>query len=66
MTKISETQVHSFHAHADIKQCLHISKVHLEMKELMNKSKKTAPSWSYILTPLVAIDKFLEILLNLR
>ena len=65
MTKISETQVPSFHAYADIKQCLHISKVHLEMKELMNKSKKTAPSWSYILTPLVAIDKFLEIWLNL-
>ena len=66
MTKISKTQVHSFHAHADIKQCLHISKVHLEMKELMNKSKKIAPSWYYILTPLVAIDKFFEIWSNLR
>ena len=66
MTKISETQVHSFHAHVDIKHCLHISKVHLEMKELMNKSKKTAPSWSYILTPLVPIDKFFEIWSNLR
>ena len=65
MTKISETQIHSFHAYAGIKQCLHISKVHLEVKELMNKSKKTAPSWSYILTHLVAIDKFLEIWLNL-
>ena len=43
MTKISETQVHSFHAHADIKQCLHISEVHLEMKELTNNSKKNHP-----------------------
>ena len=40
-------QVNSFHAHADIKQCLHISKVHLEMKAFMNKSKKTAPNWSF-------------------
>ena len=54
-------QVYSFHVNADIKQCLHISKVHLEMKELMNKSKKTAPSWSYILTHLVTIDKFFKI-----
>ena len=28
MTKISETQVPSIHAYADIKQCLHISKVY--------------------------------------
>ena len=41
-------------------------KMHLEMKTSMNKSKKTAPSWSYILTHLVAIDKFFEIWSNLR
>ena len=37
MTKISKTQVHSFHAHADIKQCLHISKVHSRMKIFKTK-----------------------------
>ena len=43
-----------------LKQDLHISKVHSEMKIFMNKSKETAPNWSFILTPLVATDKFSE------
>ena len=38
MTKISETQVPSFHAYADIQQCLHISKVY---ENIHDKKKDT-------------------------
>ena len=37
MTKISETQVPSFHAYADIKQCLHISKEHENIHDQKDK-----------------------------
>ena len=37
MTKISETQVPSFHAYADIKQCFHISKVHENIHDQKDK-----------------------------
>ena len=40
MTKISETQVPSFHAYADIKQCLHISKVYENIHDQKDKQKK--------------------------
>ena len=39
MTKISETQVPSFHAYADIKQCLHISKVYENIHDQKDKQK---------------------------
>ena len=39
MTKISETQVHSFHEYADIKQCLHISKVYENIHDQEDKQK---------------------------
>ena len=42
MTKISETQVPSFHAYANIQQCLHISKVYESIHD--KKDTKTAPS----------------------
>ena len=61
MTKISKTQVPSFHAYVDIKQCLHISKVHLEIKtSMIERQTKTAPSWSFILMLLMTTDQFSE------
>ena len=39
MTKISETQVPSFHAYVDIKQCLHISKVYENIYDKKDKQK---------------------------
>ena len=39
MTKISETQVPSFHAYADIKQCLHILKVYENIHDQKDKQK---------------------------
>ena len=43
-----------------LKQGLHLSKVHSEMKIFMNKSKETAPNWSFILMLLMTIDKVSE------
>ena len=43
-----------------LKQGLHISKVHSKMKTFMNKSKETAPNWSFILMLLMTIDKVSE------
>ena len=43
-----------------LKQGLHLSKVHSEIKTFMNKNKETALNWSFILTPLLATDKFFE------
>ena len=43
-----------------LKQGLHLSKVHSEMKTFMNKSKETAPNWSFILMLLMTIDKVSE------
>ena len=39
MTKISETQVPSFHAYADISQYLHISKVYENIHDQKDKQK---------------------------
>ena len=39
MTKISETQVPSFHAYADIKQCLHIPRVYENIHDQKDKLK---------------------------
>ena len=39
ITKISEIQVPSFHAYADIKQCLHISKVYENTHDLKDTQK---------------------------
>ena len=62
MTKVSETQVHSFHAHADIIVVFTFSqKAHSRMKTFMIKRQtKTAPSWSFILMLLMTTDKFSE------
>ena len=35
-------------------------KVHSKMKTFMNKSKETAPNWSFILMLLMTIDKVFE------
>ena len=44
-----------------LKQSLHISKVHPQMKTFVIKRKtKTAPSWSFILMLLMIIDQFSE------
>ena len=54
-------QIYSFHTHADIKQCLHISKVHFQLKTFMIKGQtKTTPSWSFILMLLMTTDQFSE------
>ena len=39
MTKISETQVPSFHVYADIQQCLHISKVYENIHDQKDTQK---------------------------
>ena len=43
-----------------LKQGLHFSKVHSEMKTFMNKSKEIAPNWSFILMLLMTTNKFSE------
>ena len=37
-----------------------VQEMHLKMKIFINKSKKTTPSWSFISTLLMTIDKFFE------
>ena len=48
-------QIYSFHTHADIKQCLHILKVHLEIKHSWTKTRRLP-----LIGLLVIIDKFFE------
>ena len=43
-----------------LKQSLHLSKVHSEMKTFMNKSRETTLNWSFILMLLITVDKVSE------
>ena len=44
MTKVSETQVHSFHAHVDIKVVFtSFEKVHSKMKNIHKQKQKDRP-----------------------
>ena len=43
MTKVSETQVHSFHAHVDIKEVFTFQKAHSRMKTFMIKRQTKTP-----------------------
>ena len=61
MTKVFETQVHWFHALADIKTVFTFLKKHIHKCEYSwTKDEKTAPSWSFILMLLMTINKFSE------
>ena len=60
MTKCLKYKSIYFMHMLSLKQGLHLSKVHLEMKTFMNKSKEATPNWSFILMFLMTIDKVSE------
>ena len=61
MTKNVKQKPFYFMQMLDIKMMFtSFKKVHSKMKTFINKRKKNAPSWSFILTLLMTIEKFSE------